>query len=445
MAEQTWASYSALTLHRKCAQAWYYKYGLKLQQEERGSAPPREFGSWWSALRAAEALERGRKLGSLLAPPTTLATLEDGPEFDMETVTVSDVFDAAAKWWKARSGEQIELWEEELGAVLPQRLSDLYESWSDRWSEERKNERPLGAEVRWKRSLPRPASDAAWNGDLSKMPEVVLIGAVDEVYFDSEREIVVVRDHKTSKQLGTIAPHEAMMDSQLQLYAWGLTPQLREWGADAPRMVAYDRSRSTAPKSPQLTATGSLSKAVTDYDLSTYLGWSQTDTRPSSEETDEMIRAAHAAGKPYTDEQVSLMSALAEGQLWGKFGEFFATGAKKGKPKFGIYQPDDSIIEALQRPDWLTKWHQRTRTPLNLNIVRSHLRAAVDTATDMWRTSRRAELTGEAARSVTTQGCKFCDFATLCRAQMMGGPEGEYELAEYGLQAKDKTITTIGI
>ena len=60
------AHYSSLTLHRKCAQAWYYRYDLGLNRDvEEVAAPERDFGSWFGALTAAEALERGRKFDSL--------------------------------------------------------------------------------------------------------------------------------------------------------------------------------------------------------------------------------------------------------------------------------------------------------------------------------------------------------------------------------------------
>ena len=92
------AHYSSLTLHRKCPQAWYYKYGLLIQEPEDRIAPKRDLGSWWSAIRAAEALERGRAIGSLLQEPRTFKS-PGKHKFDMKTVTVEEVLAAAAAWW----------------------------------------------------------------------------------------------------------------------------------------------------------------------------------------------------------------------------------------------------------------------------------------------------------------------------------------------------------
>lgn len=68
-------------------------------------------------------------------------------------------------------------------------------------------------------------------------------------------------------------------------------------------------------------------------------------------------------------------------------------------------------------------------------MVRAHLRAAVDSALDIQLTRERIELSQEAARNLGG-GCKYCVFVDLCRAQMMGGPEGEYTLSDYKLRQR---------
>ena len=400
--------YSALSAHRECEAKWHYRYVLRVKAPDFGPKPEMHFGSWWGALVAAEGLERGRKLDSLRADPdsSTIGGPNDGPKFDQRTVTVQEILDAADFWWKSRDDETKQEWIDRLGQGLPERIRELYERWMDEYAEARKDELPLGFEVFWKRKLPRPKSDLEWLGpEADHLDDVELIGYIDEVYFDTQRGIVVVRDNKSHKVLKMHTAVDDMMDSQLQLYAWGATPLISPWGHGAPRAVAYDRVRSVAPKHPEVTKTaGTLSKGVTDYDLRTYLEWAKGED---------------GLGVP-----------------WGAEGEYFKSGPRKDQPKFGRYTAEDTVIEKLSTPAAKSIWFQRTRVPVNRNVVIGHLRAAVDTATDAWRTKRRVELTGDAPRSLG-KACDWCDYAALCRARLMGGATGEYDLREFGLEAPD--------
>lgn len=400
--------YSALSAHRECEAKWYYRYVLRIKSPDVGPKPEMHFGSWWGALVAANGLERGRRLDSLRADPgsSTLGGPDDGPKFDQRTVTVKDVLEGADSWWKTRDNETIDSWMERLGEPLPIRLRALYARWLDEYAGPRKHELPLGFEVFWKRPLPRPKSDLEWLGpEGDHLEEVELIGYIDEVYFDSERGIVVVRDNKSHKILKTHTSVDDMMDSQLQLYAWGATPLITGWGRGAPRAVAYDRVRSVAPKHPEVTKTaGTLSKSITDYDINTYLEWA---------------KGPDGQGVP-----------------WGEQGEYFKSGPRKDQPKFGFYTAENTVIEKLSTPAAKSIWFQRTRVPVNRNVVIGHLRAAIDTATDAWRTKRRVELTGDAPRSLG-KACDWCDYAAICRARLMGGAAGEYDLREFGLVAPD--------
>src|SRR3546814_18389044 len=84
---------------------------------------------------------------------------------------------------------------------------------------------------------------------------VVLRGRVDEVYRDKRRAMIVVRDHKTN---GTIASAESLddlPDSQLHLYAWGVSVHLGiNVGA-----VGSDRPRPKPDPQPAVTKAGKLS------------------------------------------------------------------------------------------------------------------------------------------------------------------------------------------
>jgi hypothetical protein len=103
----------------------------------------------------------------------------------------------------------------------------------------------------------------------------------------------------------------------------------------------------------------------------------------------------------------------------------------------GFYREEPEVVERLSTPAYTSGWFQRTLTPLNANLIRAHLRAAVDTALDVTLTKERARVSNEAARNLTA-GCKWCDYAHLCRAQMWGGPDGEYDLTLAGLRPRQQ-------
>lgn len=396
--------YSALTLHRECPQAFMYRYDLGLRRHEVGPKPELEFGSWWSAIRAAESLERGRKLESLRGRPDSMSPVDGAPEFDKKTVTVSDIFKAAEVWWErvARVPENVAVWSERLETEnLPDMLRTAFARWTREYADEREDEAPMAVEMFWERKM--PSREAG-------QPEVRLYGFIDEVYKDRRRNLVVVRDQKTSKQLDATTAFDDMMDSQLMLYAWGASPMIGAWGDGPVRMIQYDRMRSIQPKPPHLTLSGNLAvrngqPSVSSCDLETYLEW--------------------AAGPD------------GEGVPWGEQGVYYVSGNRKGEPKFGFYTAEDNVVEKLSTPAARSSWFNRKTVPLNINVVRTHLRAAVDSAEDIQRTQKRVSEVSEAQRNLSRSNCRWCDAVGLCRAQMMGGPTGDYELADYNLIGRD--------
>ena len=381
-----YASNSSLAAVRRCPQAWYYQHVRRLDRVSSDPAVERDFGSWWHALRGADTLQRGLALGSLKKRPERLTTVDGGPTFAVtEDLTPEVVLDGLEDWWGRMPGDLQDVWVNRLGEAPAPRARTLYERWRDTWRDEIARERPLAFEMKWERMLPRLSGD-------QDSPDVVLVGYIDEVYLDVERGVVVVRDHKTGKSLGTQTAADDLMDSQLQLYAWGATPEVLGWGVGKVQATAYDRVRTTKPKDPVVTLAGTLSKSVTDYDLATYLAFCEG---PDGE------------GVPFP-------------------------GRKKDGSGAGLYRAEDAVVERLSTPAARSAWFQRTLVPLSRHVVTSHLRAAVDSAHDMHRARARAAETGEAARNLTSF-CKWCDYAALCRAQMIGGAEGTYDLAVYGL------------
>jgi hypothetical protein len=412
-----------------------------------GPAPELHFGSWFGTLRTAEALSRGRRLDSLIAPPKRYQPIERGkgqPWFDQATMTPQEVVDAAKDWWRNQTAETVQAWIDKLGEPLPQRLVGAYVRWRDEHAAAIKKERPLAVELFWKRELPRPAGDARWEGlDLSKMPKLELLGFIDEVYFDPEKGLVVVRDNKTSKQLSAMTSADDMMDSQLSLYAWGAEPILLELGAPGPpRAMSFDRVRSVKPSTPKLNLNGSLSATVTVFDKRTYIDWANENTVP-----DDLIRHYEETTKKVWDDldpdkqEAILALQSTPGRVFGKIGEFTA----RGVPKFGIYQPDQELVDRISTPVHRAIFHQRTLTPISRHMIEAHLRAAVDSATDIWRTKKRAEVTLGGARNLSTANCRWCDFAGLCRARMFGGNDGTYDIREFNLRSKEGVILHRGV
>lgn len=420
------ASYSSLTLHRTCPQAWLYRYGYRLEQDREGSSVYAALGSWWSVLRAAESLERGREAGTLIADFVPKKLEVEKLEFLTEGVTVQRVLSALDSAWDRQSSEHQDEFIEAFGEPMPNRIRSMYALWSKSNADRADREAPLGVEIYIEREFPQTAVDGK--------PPIKVVGFIDELYHDRDRGMVVIRDHKTSKSLSNASgAYDDMMDSQLQLYAWIAGPMLKEKGLSPARAVAYDRTRTVAPKTPALTQTGgTLSKSTTDYDLATYWAWAATDTATPAIE-------AWLEENPDTPEAVAeAMREMPGGPIWGKVGEFFQSGAKAGQGKFGVYEIEDKVIEALSTPEEQAKWHSRTLKPIQKNVVAAHLRSAVDSAQDIRRTQSRAERSGEAPRNLTRRGCQFCDFADLCRAQMIGGTEGEYDLPAMGLRVREK-------
>lgn len=402
-------SYSSMTLHRQCPQAYVYRYVRGLTKPDL--AVSRDLGHWWHLLRAMDSLERGASLGSLRDVPLKLKGGDDyQPHFvqdegsTVSAPTYSSTLEGRAKkaepsidlalwlatsYWDSLGGEAQDAWLEVLGEPLADRLLYMAEEWQAQWHDDLKHEAPLGVEVRFNRDL--PGTDGA------RLP-----GVVDEVYLDTRRNLLVVRDHKTSKSLPSQESADDLSDSQLHLYAWGAAPTIASWGQGSVRAISYDRARTAKPKEPLVTKTGgTLSKSVTDYDLRTYLAWANGPD--------------------------------GQGVPWGEEGTYFQSGPKKGQPKFGHYQAEEKVIERLSSPAGRSIWFQRTLTPVNRNVIRAHLAATIATQRQAERTLAYFDANGEAPRNFNRQLCGWCDYAPLCRAEMMGGSDGDYPLEQFGL------------
>lgn len=398
-------SYSSLTTHRTCPQRWSYRYLAGISRTAEDTRIELDLGSWWHAMRAADAIRRGTDLGSLVSAPHRITTTDDGPSLvrrsddrldryaldnprgdeppsaeEAAPVDVKRVLALMQLWWKTLSGDVKDAWVEFCGDHPVRHLISMERRWRARWGEDLQHEQPVAVEAKFRRQLPGTTA--------------ILGGRVDEVYRDDRRGLVVARDYKTGKSIDQSA-EEDLLDSQLHLYSWGINPLVEGWVGKEISAVGYDRIRTSPPKPPAVTQSGTLSKSVTDYDLATYRAWAAGPT---------------GHGVPYP-------------------------GRKKDGSQAGFYTEDPKVVEKLSTPAARAVWTDRTLTVLNRNVVRSHLIAALDTVREAGRTKARFEGSAEASRNFS-RSCRWCDYADLCRAELMGGPGGDYDLAEMGLRKR---------
>jgi hypothetical protein len=385
-------SHSALELHRKCPQAWQYRYLRGLTEIEGEKDVHLELGTWWLALRALDAVNRGQELGTLKSAPRVIQTPDGAPDLirsssgtgwayvrkdqtDERVESLADFMELIKVWWKTLKGDIQEAWTEKLGVHPALHLHRMDLRFWNRWGEDIAAEEPIAVELKFRRQLPGV--------------DTVLGGYIDEIYRDNRRGLIVARDVKTANSI-VADSEDDMMDSQLQLYAWGASPLVKTWIGRGINAVGYDRIRSKPPTTPVVTQSGTLSKTVSDYDLATYIEWAERHpTYP---------------------------------------------GRKKDGSQAGVYEIEQAVIDKLSLPAMRDVWTQRSRTPLNRNIVRAHLQAAIDTQRAAEQTSARVAASGEAARNLSRMGCKWCSFQHLCRAEMIGGPNNDFLPEEYGLR-----------
>lgn len=378
MTDPTVVSPSSLGTYRTCPKKFEYSSLRRLRPKDMGVLILREYGSWWHALRAADSIAASRVQDG--APPKflpdTLSTGDMGPTLPVTPdITGNAVLLAAQRFWDSLPFEMQERWAEKTGAPLPEHLTEMDRRWAEAWQDEFANERLIAVEL----AFEVPIADTG----------VSLRGRVDEVYYDKRLNLVVVRDHKTN---GNIDPSESLddlLDSQLHLYAWGVSVALGiNVGA-----VGYDRARSKPAAQPALTKAGGLSKSTTDYDLHAYLA--------------------------FTDEPVPF------------------PGLKKDGSGAGEYLRDEKVVERLSTPGERDKWNRRTLDPVIPRMVRGHLQEAVATGEGQAEARRRFldPSIGPIPRNLSRQGCKSCDFVMLCLDEMRTNQR--LEPIEYGLIGKE--------
>ena len=377
MTELTVVSPSSLGTYRTCPKKFEFSSLRRLRPKDMGVLILREFGSWWHALRAADAIHRSR-YNQDEAPrfiPDSLSTGDMGPEIPVTPdLTASDVLHAAHRFWEGLPHEMQERWAEKTGAPLVEHLAEMDRRWTQAWADEFENERLIAVELQFE----VPIADTG----------VVVRGRVDEVYYDIKRNLIVVRDHKTNGNIDASESLDDLIDSQLHLYAWAVSVHLGlNVGA-----VGYDRARSKVAAQPAVTKAGKLSASVTDYDVWKYL--------------------------EFTDEPVPF------------------PGLKKDGSGAGLYERDEKVVERLRAPGERDKWNRRTLDPANPRMIRGHLQEAVATGEQQAEARRRFldPARGPIPRNLSRQGCKSCDFVHLCLDEMRTNQR--LDPAGYGLVGK---------
>lgn len=347
-----------------------WRYKYLENLRKTGDNIPASFGSWWHALKAAQYISN-----ELVYYPEYLRI--DDIEISTEGITTEVVLDRAEQFWNSLSDDSQEDWEKVIGDTLEYRLEEMLRRYSVQWEDADKDHQPIAVEVPVKVKLPNT--------------DTVLRGQVDYLYLDNSKGgILVARDIKTSKRLASSESMTDVLDSQLHLYAYALLPFLKKYDLPSLTAVEYDRVRSVMPVSPVLTASGLLSQSVKSYDLHTYLEW--------------------------TVDPIG----------WGVPDTYTAAG----KPKFGTYHRDQKVVDRLSSPEEIGQWFRRTLIPVNRNVIRHHVKSAVMTAESMEQ-SREAD-PDQLARNFS-KNCEWCDYAKLCRAEVMGGVDGDYDLSDLGL------------
>jgi hypothetical protein len=381
--EILWVSPSRLGTWRKCPKAYEYGYLRRLTVADAAAQIDRELGSWWHAVRAADSIARALSQEEpFLYLPSSISTGGLGPELPvLRETNTRQVLDAAAAFWREMSEEDREVWVERTGKPLEAHLEEMNERWTLAWGEASKTEQVLAVEYPFEVRI--------------GTTQYGIRGRVDEVYYDRERSLAVVRDHKSNRDIPPSEALEDMLDAQLHLYAWAVGQALVKVDS-----VAFDRARSKPAATPVLTKSGSLSKSVTDYDVLAYLAF-----------TKDLV--------PYP-------------------------GLKKDGSGAGEYDRDWDVVDRLSTPSERDKWNRRTLDPVNKRLVRGHLRELLASSIDMRAAESRYsraevgtrvpfEVIGN-ARNLSRYSCKGCDFLGLCLDELRTGMT--LDPTEYGLKER---------
>ena len=208
-------------------------------------------------------------------------------------------------------------------------------------------------------------------------------GRADLVYLDPETDQVVVRDWKLNQSWPqTPSAIEDLINSQNHFNAWGVADVLRNLSGDkelVPSAVEYARARFKKPATPAMTK-----------------GTKNAPPRLAKSTTDFDAYTY----REWCREQELVMDQTVYDELAG------------------------------QRD----KWFRFTRKPLLYSVYSQHVISASKQA------ARAETITTEDSIPVYGSHCAFCEYATLCRTDLVGGrvPYDEIVFADYGLRRSSR-------
>lgn len=393
---QSLASFSQQDTHRQCPQKWAFRYCDNIIPISDATRPVSLWvGTWWHALRAADNIMQGHAEETLKYKPTYIQGVDgfdtNVEEFlDDETTTLYEaVVTNIVAWHNTLDSESVEALVELLGESPDKALTKLHDKYTDVYFDSLSHRHVVAVELPFQKILVAKSN----NPNLSE--DYAIRGFVDAVIWDSKANRIIIQDAKTHKSITDYTMGDIGLSSQLNVYAWGVADQIKKWNYPVPSVLEYDRVRVKHQAQPAVTKAGKLAKTPSDYDAETYRQWAKGED---------------GKGIPYP-------------------------GTKKDGSGAGVYTFDAKVYEALNTPTHWAKYFRRQNTLVNRHIVASHLMASADSAEAMAKSRGRWEESGATARNYS-RGCTSCDYAQLCKATLVGGPRGEYDLREMGLQKK---------
>ena len=249
---------SALRTFKSCEQRWKYEYVDGLADD---SGTALNIGTWFHLLMEAQGLKQGIVQDTLLhdVPERLHFGL---PDDDNPSVLTSDVLDesglvsvrAVHDWVVEEVHAYWPEGDDEIDA-MPDNLWFLYERYMARHGAAMVREDVLGVEVQWQR-------DDVFDADAPLDGSIPYGGQADRIV--RSNGLIVLRDHKTT---GNVPSSSFLLtDSQLHLYAWGLTPWLKEHGLEIDA-IEYDFALTYWPKVSLTKKAGNLYSRQRTIDL----------------------------------------------------------------------------------------------------------------------------------------------------------------------------------
>jgi hypothetical protein len=365
-------SYSSLQTLAQCERKFALRHIEGLESDKPTPLAPLR-GTAWHAVIQADLVRRGAQRNTLLYRPDTIKILDD------LTVTIDWTVSGTPTIPAPHFGPETEL--------TPELVIAHVRAWENDQESDRKDamaaeygaslaERLQDLWIRYRIHYGNETdqvllTEYEWAREAPNGE--LLQGRVDAVVFREDLGLVIARDYKTHESWPSEADHVLdLMDSQLHLQAWGVAPLLKEHGL-IPQAVEFDRVRFKKPTLPKLTTKGALNKSVKDYDGYTYRQW-----------------------------------------------------CNSAEAKEAGYEFDQEVFDKAEENR--DAWFRRSMKPLSMRAVEAHVKSAQAAVV------RAKSLDPATATLVPSKACGWCEFLSLCRAEIIGGRPEHFVPADYNLR-----------